>query len=153
MCFCCVPTSQSLSTLTVIEDFLSKRPMPTGIASSDTKSQTWVRNLNYYSEWSNLCSPSLPQSRKSGKKCGHHRRNVQSDGLKWFIITGCNFSSFPIWTFSSWQFYTVLWSTSLGAIYLQFDKDVWNCFFICILYIYPPETVTDVIDASRQVVL
>ncbi|TKS71380.1 Helicase ARIP4 [Collichthys lucidus] len=40
--------SQSLSTLTVIEDFLSKRPMPTGIASSDTKSQTWVRNLNYY---------------------------------------------------------------------------------------------------------
>ncbi|XP_049893297.1 helicase ARIP4 [Epinephelus moara] len=40
--------SQSLSTLTVIEDFLSKRPMPTGIASSDTQSQNWVRNLNYY---------------------------------------------------------------------------------------------------------
>ncbi|XP_031705575.1 helicase ARIP4 [Anarrhichthys ocellatus] len=40
--------SQSLSTLTVIEDFLAKRPMPTGIASSDAQSQNWVRNLNYY---------------------------------------------------------------------------------------------------------
>uniref|UniRef100_A0A8C4HBN4 RAD54 like 2 n=1 Tax=Dicentrarchus labrax TaxID=13489 RepID=A0A8C4HBN4_DICLA len=40
--------SQSLSTLSVIEDFLSKRPMPTGIASSETQSQNWVRNLNYY---------------------------------------------------------------------------------------------------------
>ncbi|KAA8593426.1 hypothetical protein FQN60_009542, partial [Etheostoma spectabile] len=40
--------SQSLSTLTVIEDFLSKRPMPKGIASSDAQSQNWVRNLNYY---------------------------------------------------------------------------------------------------------
>lgn len=40
--------SQSLSTLTVIEDFLSKRPMPPGIASPDAQSQNWVRNLNYY---------------------------------------------------------------------------------------------------------
>uniref|UniRef100_A0A3B4UPH8 RAD54 like 2 n=1 Tax=Seriola dumerili TaxID=41447 RepID=A0A3B4UPH8_SERDU len=40
--------SQSLSTLTVIEDFLSKRPMPIDIASSDSQSQNWVRNLNYY---------------------------------------------------------------------------------------------------------
>uniref|UniRef100_A0A7N8YHW6 RAD54 like 2 n=1 Tax=Mastacembelus armatus TaxID=205130 RepID=A0A7N8YHW6_9TELE len=40
--------SQSLSTLTVIEDFLSKRPMPAGIAASDTQGQNWVRNLNYY---------------------------------------------------------------------------------------------------------
>uniref|UniRef100_A0A3B5AM68 Helicase ARIP4-like n=1 Tax=Stegastes partitus TaxID=144197 RepID=A0A3B5AM68_9TELE len=40
--------SQSLSTLTVIEDFLSKRPMPQGIASTDSQSQNWVRNLNYY---------------------------------------------------------------------------------------------------------
>uniref|UniRef100_I3KAP7 RAD54 like 2 n=1 Tax=Oreochromis niloticus TaxID=8128 RepID=I3KAP7_ORENI len=40
--------SQSLSTLTVIEDFLSKRPMPQGIASTDGQSQNWVRNLNYY---------------------------------------------------------------------------------------------------------
>ncbi|KAK5602837.1 hypothetical protein CRENBAI_025110 [Crenichthys baileyi] len=40
--------SQSLSTLTVIEDFLSKRPMPQGIASSDCQNQNWVRNLNYY---------------------------------------------------------------------------------------------------------
>ncbi|XP_071388225.1 helicase ARIP4 isoform X2 [Centroberyx affinis] len=40
--------SQSLSTLTVIEDFLSKRPIPTATASFDTQSQSWVRNLNYY---------------------------------------------------------------------------------------------------------
>lgn len=40
--------SQSLSTLSVIEDFLSKRPMPHGIASSDSHNQNWVRNLNYY---------------------------------------------------------------------------------------------------------
>ncbi|XP_059185057.1 helicase ARIP4 [Centropristis striata] len=40
--------SQSLSTLTVIEDFLSKRPMPVSVASSDSPSQNWVRNLNYY---------------------------------------------------------------------------------------------------------
>ncbi|XP_068450515.1 helicase ARIP4 [Clinocottus analis] len=39
--------SQSLSTLTVIEDFLSKRPMPPGIGS-DTQSPNWVRNINYY---------------------------------------------------------------------------------------------------------
>lgn len=40
--------SQSLSTLSVIEDFLSKRPMPPGITSSDAQSRNWVRNLNYY---------------------------------------------------------------------------------------------------------
>ncbi|KAM7402161.1 hypothetical protein PAMP_017426 [Pampus punctatissimus] len=40
--------SQSLSTLTVIEDFLSKRPIPTGIASPNAQSQSWVRNINYY---------------------------------------------------------------------------------------------------------
>lgn len=40
--------SQSLSTLSVIEDFLSKRPVPTGIISSDSQNQNWVRNLNYY---------------------------------------------------------------------------------------------------------
>ncbi|XP_075893334.1 helicase ARIP4 [Nelusetta ayraudi] len=40
--------SQSLSTLSVIEDFLSKRPMPTGIASPESKSPNWIRNLNYY---------------------------------------------------------------------------------------------------------
>lgn len=45
------PTSQSLSTLSVIEDFLSKRPMPTGITSAESKSPNWIRNLNYYSEW------------------------------------------------------------------------------------------------------
>lgn len=49
-------TSQSLSTLSVIEDFLSKRPMPSGIASSEPRSQNWVRNLNYYSESSSLSS-------------------------------------------------------------------------------------------------
>ncbi|KAJ7999722.1 hypothetical protein DPEC_G00197360 [Dallia pectoralis] len=42
--------SQSLSTLTVVEDFLSRRPMPAcGVSPEDQgQNQTWVRNLNYY---------------------------------------------------------------------------------------------------------
>ncbi|XP_061636174.1 helicase ARIP4-like isoform X3 [Phyllopteryx taeniolatus] len=42
--------SQSLSTLTVIEDFLAKRPVPrsTNTSTRDPASQNWVRNLNYY---------------------------------------------------------------------------------------------------------
>uniref|UniRef100_A0A1A8MGB1 RAD54-like 2 n=2 Tax=Nothobranchius pienaari TaxID=704102 RepID=A0A1A8MGB1_9TELE len=42
--------SQSLSTLTVIEDFLAKRPVPPSpySASKDKPNQSWVRNLNYY---------------------------------------------------------------------------------------------------------
>ncbi|KAL7399423.1 hypothetical protein ABVT39_024102 [Epinephelus coioides] len=42
--------SQSLSTLTVIEDFLAKRPVPPSpnTASRDRPNQNWVRNLNYY---------------------------------------------------------------------------------------------------------
>lgn len=40
--------SQSLSTLTLIEDFLSQRPMPTDITSPESRSQTWIRNINYY---------------------------------------------------------------------------------------------------------
>ncbi|KAK5622419.1 hypothetical protein CRENBAI_003931, partial [Crenichthys baileyi] len=42
--------SQSLSTLTVIEDFLAKRPVPPSpyTASKDRPNQNWVRNLNYY---------------------------------------------------------------------------------------------------------
>ncbi|XP_054655742.1 helicase ARIP4-like isoform X2 [Dunckerocampus dactyliophorus] len=42
--------SQSLSTLTVIEDFLAKRPVPPSpyASSRHTPSQNWVRNLNYY---------------------------------------------------------------------------------------------------------
>ncbi|CAB1315405.1 unnamed protein product [Coregonus sp. 'balchen'] len=42
--------SQSLSTLTVIEGFLSRRPMPAGRVSPDNQgqNQTWVRNINYY---------------------------------------------------------------------------------------------------------
>ncbi|XP_061592684.1 helicase ARIP4-like [Cololabis saira] len=42
--------SQSLSTLTVIEDFLAKRPVPSSpyTASQDRPNQNWVRNLNYY---------------------------------------------------------------------------------------------------------
>ncbi|XP_036434556.1 helicase ARIP4-like isoform X2 [Colossoma macropomum] len=38
--------SQSLSTLTVIEEFLAKRPMPD--QSGCGLKQTWVRNVNYY---------------------------------------------------------------------------------------------------------
>uniref|UniRef100_A0A4W6G8I2 RAD54 like 2 n=1 Tax=Lates calcarifer TaxID=8187 RepID=A0A4W6G8I2_LATCA len=42
--------SQSLSTLTVIEDFLAKRPIPPSpnMSGRDRPNQTWVRNLNYY---------------------------------------------------------------------------------------------------------
>uniref|UniRef100_A0AAX7SY24 RAD54 like 2 n=1 Tax=Astatotilapia calliptera TaxID=8154 RepID=A0AAX7SY24_ASTCA len=42
--------SQSLSTLTVIEDFLAKRPVPPSpnVPSRDRPNQNWVRNLNYY---------------------------------------------------------------------------------------------------------
>ncbi|XP_061583191.1 helicase ARIP4 [Cololabis saira] len=40
--------SQSLSTLSVIEDFLSKRPIPQGFACTDGPNKNWVRNLNYY---------------------------------------------------------------------------------------------------------
>ncbi|XP_076012669.1 helicase ARIP4 isoform X2 [Genypterus blacodes] len=40
--------SQSLSTLSVIEDFLSQRPMPAAVVSPDSPNQNWVRNLNYY---------------------------------------------------------------------------------------------------------
>ncbi|XP_029974315.1 helicase ARIP4-like isoform X3 [Salarias fasciatus] len=42
--------SQSLSTLTVIEDFLAKRPVPPSpnAPSKDRMNQNWVRNLNYY---------------------------------------------------------------------------------------------------------
>ncbi|XP_055072737.2 helicase ARIP4 isoform X2 [Misgurnus anguillicaudatus] len=37
--------SQSLSTLTVIEDFLSRRPMP---IQTETGTHNWVKNINYY---------------------------------------------------------------------------------------------------------
>ncbi|XP_070765882.1 helicase ARIP4-like [Enoplosus armatus] len=42
--------SQSLSTLTVIEDFLAKRPVPPSpnMSGRDKPNQNWVRNLNYY---------------------------------------------------------------------------------------------------------
>ncbi|XP_077469673.1 helicase ARIP4-like isoform X2 [Stigmatopora argus] len=42
--------SQSLSTLTVIEDFLAKRPVPRSgnTSGKDPLSQNWVRNRNYY---------------------------------------------------------------------------------------------------------
>uniref|UniRef100_UPI003AAAFA11 helicase ARIP4-like n=1 Tax=Centroberyx gerrardi TaxID=166262 RepID=UPI003AAAFA11 len=42
--------SQSLSTLTVIEEFLAKRPVPPSPKTSgrDAANQNWVRNLNYY---------------------------------------------------------------------------------------------------------
>lgn len=46
----CDSCSQSLSTLTVMEDFLSRRPMP---IQTETGTQNWVRNINYYSEFSN----------------------------------------------------------------------------------------------------
>uniref|UniRef100_A0A8C5PK81 RAD54 like 2 n=1 Tax=Leptobrachium leishanense TaxID=445787 RepID=A0A8C5PK81_9ANUR len=41
--------SQSLSTLSIMEEFLAKRPMPTNQESSEQEEKrTWVRNVNYY---------------------------------------------------------------------------------------------------------
>ncbi|XP_069500208.1 helicase ARIP4 [Ambystoma mexicanum] len=40
--------SQSLSTLSVIEEFLAKRPRPTSPGTEGDGEQTWVRNINYY---------------------------------------------------------------------------------------------------------
>ncbi|KAJ8370827.1 hypothetical protein SKAU_G00108550 [Synaphobranchus kaupii] len=40
--------SQSLSTLSVIEEFLAKRPVPSGRGGADGQGQNWVRNINYY---------------------------------------------------------------------------------------------------------
>ncbi|KAM9133859.1 helicase ARIP4 [Pangshura tecta] len=40
--------SQSLSTLSVIEEFLAKRPMPNPSGSDVQGVHNWVRNLNYY---------------------------------------------------------------------------------------------------------
>ncbi|CAH2312556.1 helicase ARIP4 isoform X1 [Pelobates cultripes] len=40
--------SQSLSTLSIIEEFLAKRPMPARQETDDQENQTWVRNINYY---------------------------------------------------------------------------------------------------------
>ncbi|XP_036389986.1 helicase ARIP4-like isoform X2 [Megalops cyprinoides] len=40
--------SQSLSTLSVIEEFLVKRPMPFVRVGAEGQSQNWVRNVNYY---------------------------------------------------------------------------------------------------------
>ncbi|KAJ8257532.1 hypothetical protein GJAV_G00186600 [Gymnothorax javanicus] len=40
--------SQSLSTLSVIEEFLAKRPMPTPRGSTQDQNHNWVRHSNYY---------------------------------------------------------------------------------------------------------
>lgn len=40
--------SQSLSTLSLIEDFLSQRPMPADVCPTDGQSHNWIRNINYY---------------------------------------------------------------------------------------------------------
>ncbi|MFT7800708.1 helicase ARIP4-like, partial [Arapaima gigas] len=40
--------SQSLSTLSVIEEFLVKRPMPLSTNTAEGHNQNWVRNINYY---------------------------------------------------------------------------------------------------------
>ncbi|XP_030061363.1 helicase ARIP4 isoform X1 [Microcaecilia unicolor] len=40
--------SQSLSTLSVIEEFLAKRPMPSPPCTEKQDGQTWVRNVSYY---------------------------------------------------------------------------------------------------------
>ncbi|XP_018593292.1 helicase ARIP4 isoform X1 [Scleropages formosus] len=40
--------SQSLSTLSVIEEFLVKRPMPLSTNTAERQCPNWVRNVNYY---------------------------------------------------------------------------------------------------------
>lgn len=52
----CASCSQSLFTLTVIEDFLAKRPVPPSpnTSSRDRPNQNWVRNHNYYSKSSEM---------------------------------------------------------------------------------------------------
>ncbi|XP_072308465.1 helicase ARIP4 isoform X2 [Eucyclogobius newberryi] len=40
--------SQSLSTLSLIEDNLAQRPMPADVCPADGLNHNWVRNLNYY---------------------------------------------------------------------------------------------------------
>lgn len=40
--------SQSLSTLSLIEDFLTQRPMPADVCPSDSQNHNWIRNVNYY---------------------------------------------------------------------------------------------------------
>ncbi|KAM3914775.1 helicase ARIP4 [Leptodactylus fuscus] len=40
--------SQSLSTLSIMEDFLAKRPMPALPGKESQDRSTWVRNVNYY---------------------------------------------------------------------------------------------------------
>ena len=52
----CASCSQSLFTLTVIEDFLAKRPVPPSpnTSSRDRPNQNWVRNHNYYSKSSEI---------------------------------------------------------------------------------------------------
>lgn len=90
-------TSQSLSTLSVIEDFLSKRPMPSGITSSEPRSQNWVRNLNYYSESSNLSSLSC--------LCLHLSPSLPSPftkTLNYSKLICCSFTNFYLFTFSTW---------------------------------------------------
>lgn len=43
--------------------------------------------------------------------------------LCWFVVTGCNFSTSPVWTFALAVLHCAL-ETSLVGIYLEFDKDV-----------------------------
>ncbi|OCT83249.1 helicase ARIP4 [Xenopus laevis] len=40
--------SQSLSTLSIIEQFLAKRKMPIPVGSDGQEGHTWIRNINYY---------------------------------------------------------------------------------------------------------
>lgn len=68
---------------------MSKRPMPSGIASSEPRSQNWVRNLNYYSESSSLCSVLLSPPL-------HLKKAQKSDGLLRYAVVPLHFICSPL---------------------------------------------------------
>lgn len=131
--------SQSLSTLSVIEDFLSKRPMPSGIASSEPRSQNWVRNLNYYSESSSLCSVSSPPLRSISKKTQKSFNTCCSS-------TAFYFFTFTIGTLLPWNnskhhlwFESVFSETSISMKYTNIHS---YCRWSNVLYVSVNETMS-----------
>lgn len=95
--------SQSLSTLSVIEEFLAKRPMPSP-PGSDGGVHNWVRNINYYSECSQssllrwhcliLCDGLIPESHLPPCNCP--------------CASKCSFEAFFWWSFFQISYFRCL---------------------------------------------